>query len=57
MIWQRSDAATIRGFLAESGRTEDSVGFLPMKARNRDMTVIVDKKSGDVVGIVPVYPW
>jgi len=54
---QPSDAATIRGFLAESGRTEDSVGFLPMKARNRDMTVIVDKKSGDIVGIIPVYPW
>jgi hypothetical protein len=54
---QPADAATIRGFLADAGRTDDAVGFLPMKARNHDMTVIVDKKSGDVVGIVPVYPW
>jgi hypothetical protein len=54
---QPGAAATIRGFLADAGRTEDAVAFLPMKARNVDMTVIVDKKTGDVVGIVPVYPW
>ena len=54
---QPGDAATIRGFLADKGKTEDAVGFLPMKARNVDMTVIVDKKTGEVVGIVPVYPW
>jgi hypothetical protein len=54
---QPGDAGTIRAFLADSGRTEESVAFLPMKARNRDMTVLVDRKTGDVVGIVPVYPW
>jgi hypothetical protein len=51
------DAATIRGFVAASGRAEDSIGFLPMKARNQDMAVVVDIKSGDIVGILPVYPW
>jgi hypothetical protein len=54
---QPGDAATIRAFLADAGRTEDAVGFLPMKARNHDMTVLVDKKTGDVVGILPIYPW
>jgi hypothetical protein len=54
---QPGDAAAIRSFVAGSGRAEDAVGFLPMKARNRDMTVIVDARSGDVVGILPVYPW
>ena len=54
---QPGDAAAIRSFVAGSGRAEDAVGFLPMKARNRDMTVIVDGKTGDVVGILPVYPW
>ena len=54
---QPGDTATIRTFLADAGKTEDAVGYLPMKARNKDMTVIVDKKTGDVVGIVPVYPW
>ena len=54
---QPGDAATIRAFLADAGKPEDAVGYLPMKARNRDMTVLVDRKMGDVVGIVPVYPW
>ena len=48
---------TIRAFVAASGRAEDAVGFLPMKARNQDMAVVVDKKSGEIVGIVPVNPW
>ena len=54
---QPGDAATIRAFLAGAGKAEDAVGFLPMKARNKDMTVVVDKRTGDVVGILPVYPW
>jgi hypothetical protein len=54
---QPGDAATIRSFLGAAGRAEDTVGFLPMKARNKDMTVLVDSKTGDVVGIVAVYPW
>lgn len=54
---QPGDAAAIRASLAGTGRTEDAVGFLPMKARNKDMTVIVDKKTGDVVDIIAVYPW
>jgi hypothetical protein len=54
---QPGDAASIRALVAGSGRAEDAVGILPMKARNRDMTVVVDLKTGDVVGILPVYPW
>jgi hypothetical protein len=54
---QSQDAATIRAFIAASGRAEDTIGFLPMKARNQDMAVVVDTKSGDIVGILPVYPW
>jgi hypothetical protein len=54
---QPQDAAAIRAFVAASGRAEDAVGFLPMKARNRDMAVAVDVKTGEVVGILPVYPW
>jgi hypothetical protein len=51
---KRHDAATIRASLA--GRTENA-GFLPMKARSKDMTVLVGKRTADIVGIVPVYPW
>ena len=54
---QPQDAPVIKSFVTASGRTEDAVGFVPMKARNRDMAVVVDKKTGDIVGIVPVNPW
>ena len=50
-------AAAIRAFVVASGRAEDSVGYLPMKARNQDMSVIVDTKSGEIIGILPVNPW
>jgi hypothetical protein len=54
---QPGDAAAIRSLVAASGRAEDAVGFLPMKARNRDMAVVLDLKTGEVIGILPVYPW
>lgn len=54
---QPQDAATIRAFVAASGQAEDAIGFLPMKTRNQDMSVVVEIKSGDIVGILPVYPW
>ena len=54
---QPQDAAAIRAFVAASGRAEDALGFLPMKARNKDMAVIVDRASGEVAGILPIHPW
>jgi hypothetical protein len=54
---QPQEVATIRSFVAASGRAEDTLGFVPLKARNRDMAVVVDAKTGDVIGIIPVYPW
>lgn len=54
---QPQEAAAIRSFVAASGRAEATMGFLPMKARNQDMAVIVDNKSGEIVGILPVHPW
>jgi len=54
---QPQEAAAIRAFVATSGRAEATMGFLPLKARNRDMAVIVDNTSGEIVGILPVHPW
>jgi hypothetical protein len=54
---QPNEALAIRTFISAMGRTPDTVGFVPMKARNSDMSVVVDKKTGEVVGILPVYPW
>jgi len=54
---QAQNAATIRTFVAASGRAEDSMGYLPMRARNEDMAVVVDTKSGEIIGVLPVNPW
>ena len=54
---QPGGAAAIRSFVAGSGRAEESFGFVPMKARTHDMAVVVDIKTGDVAGILPVHPW
>jgi hypothetical protein len=54
---QPGDAAAIRAFVAGFGRPDASMGFLPMKARNRDMSVVLDVATGDVIGILPIYPW
>ena len=51
------NAPVVKSFVTTSGRAEDAMGFLPMKARNKDMAVVVDKGTGDIVGIVPVNPW
>lgn len=54
---QPQDAPVIKSFVSASGRAEDAIGFVPMKARNQDMAVVVDRKRGDIVGIMPVNPW
>ncbi|MFN9729114.1 MAG: TfpX/TfpZ family type IV pilin accessory protein [Pseudomonadota bacterium] len=35
----------------------DDVGWLPLVARSRDMTVIVRRDSGEVLEIARAYPW
>ena len=40
-----------------TGRKEDDLGYLPLRARKKDMAVLVDAKDGSVLGFVPVDPW
>ena len=54
---QPDQAAMIRKFIADSGRKADEIGYLAMKARNQDMTVVVDKSTGAILGFLPVDPW
>lgn len=51
------NAVAILDFVAEAQRPEIGMGYVPMKARNRDMSVVVDRQTGEVVGILPIYPW
>lgn len=43
--------------VARGGGSEAALGFLPMRAGKRDMTVVVTKKSGDIVALLPLRPW
>jgi len=47
----------IAAAVAATGRKEDELGFLPLRARLQDMAVLVDAKDGKVLGIVAVDPW
>lgn len=43
--------------LASLGRKGEEVAFLPMRAGKRDLTVLVDARSGDVLRITDFKPW
>lgn len=47
----------IAAAVAATGRKEDELGYLPLRARIKDMAVLVDAKDGKVLGIVSVDPW
>ncbi|MFO1415514.1 MAG: TfpX/TfpZ family type IV pilin accessory protein [Burkholderiales bacterium] len=34
-----------------------NLGFVPVKARTQDFSAIVDRKTGDIVGYLPLSPW
>jgi hypothetical protein len=49
--------AEVDGALASLGRKEEEVAFLPLRAGKRDLTVLIDAQSGDVLGITDFKPW
>jgi hypothetical protein len=55
---QRKDAeAVVDAFLARAGVDAEQLGWMPLVARSRDVTVIVRRDSGEVVEILPINPW
>jgi hypothetical protein len=47
----------VNAFVATEGRTGRSLGFVPVRARNRDFAAVVDRKTGEIVGYLPIDPW
>lgn len=43
--------------LAELGRRDEETRFLPLKARKTDCTVLLDARTGAVLGFLELYPW
>ncbi len=49
--------ATIDLWLAKRGLAPDDVVYQGLKARSKDMAVIMDAKTAKVIGIAPFKPW
>jgi hypothetical protein len=47
----------IQRYLISTGRTPESVKFLPLRARERDGAVLLDAVSGLPLKIILVNPW
>ncbi len=52
-----NEALLVRDYLDTSGRAVGSVGYLPARARNEDFAMVVDRKTGEIVGSLGINPW
>ena len=50
-------AQAVNAFVGANGNGARTLGYVPVKARNRDFTAIVDRKTGEIVGYIDVNPW
>jgi hypothetical protein len=49
--------AAIAKLAQQTGVAADAMGQLPFRGRDRDLTVIVDRRSGAVLAMLPYDPW
>jgi hypothetical protein len=49
--------AEIQQWLSNRGRTNQNTRYQGLKARSKDMAVMLDATTGDIVGIAPFTPW
>jgi hypothetical protein len=40
-----------------AARPEETLGFLPVRAGKRDMSAILDNRTGELVALLPLRPW
>ncbi len=53
----RETATAVDRFVTANGNGTRSLGYVPVRARNQDFAVVVDRKSGEIVGYLSVDPW
>jgi len=51
----QSDAVT--DFVSTHGDNASNLGYLPVRARNKDFAMIIDRKTGQIVGSIAINPW
>jgi hypothetical protein len=55
---QGKDSATVvSDFISTHGNGGRSLGYLPVRARNKDFVAVVDRRTGEFVGYLAVNPW
>lgn len=52
----QANAEAVGVFVAKRGAGRE-LGYLPVRARNKDFAAVVDRKTGEVVGYLPLNPW
>jgi hypothetical protein len=50
-------AAEVSALVAGSGRKEQDLRYLPLRAGKTDLSVVVDARTGDIVKISSLKPW
>jgi hypothetical protein len=50
-------SADIDREIQATGKKEDQIGYLPLRAREKDLAVIVDRATGDIIGYWSYSPW
>ncbi|MBK9116957.1 MAG: hypothetical protein IPM22_15350 [Betaproteobacteria bacterium] len=51
----RAEADAVNDFVNVHG-TGRVMGYVPVRARNRDFAAVVDRKTGEVIGYLPIVP-
>jgi hypothetical protein len=57
ILMLRDSSGTVAKFLESTGRSRNSVKFLPLSARTSDAAVLLDAATGRPLKIVMVDPW
>jgi len=52
-----TERASIDALPREAGVPEESLGFLPMRAGEHELAVLLDRRNGDVLRITALRPW
>jgi hypothetical protein len=52
-----TDRARVDALPSATGVPEPSLAFLPLRAGERDLSVLIDRRSGDVLRILALSPW
>lgn len=50
-------AAQIDRSIQALGKSEDAVGFLPLSARDKDLAVVIDRATGEILDYWTYRPW